>query len=134
MTATVGYSLPAYCTGIGKALLADYTLPALQQLYPHGLHPQTPNTITDIPYLAAQLETFRATGFFYEIEESTPHVRCIAVPLRKNGVVVSAISVAIPAFRYTSEKEESIHLLLQNAKHQLENILQYADINLIHMP
>lgn len=134
MAATVGYSLPAYSTGIGKALLADYTLADLQKLYPEGLQPLTPHTITDIHRLAAQLEAFRATGYFYEEGESTPHVRCVAVPLRKDRVVVSAISVAVPAFRYTKEKEQMILHLLDRAKQHLEHIFQYADINLSSIP
>ena len=39
-TVTVeGRSLPAYATGVGKALLADYQLPQLKALYYDGLYP-----------------------------------------------------------------------------------------------
>ncbi len=129
-----GYSLTEICQLLDVPKAERFLSCVPRQLYSSELHPRTPNTITDIPHLATQLETFRATDSFYEIKESTPHVRCIAVPMRKNGVVDSDISVALPAFRYTSEKEASIRLLLQNAKHQLEHIFQYADINLINMP
>mgnify|MGYP000323237836 CR=1 FL=1 len=41
-TVTVeGRSLPAYATGVGKALLADYQLPQLKALYYDGLYPLT---------------------------------------------------------------------------------------------
>ena len=47
----VGQTLPAYCTGLGKALLSDYTKKELEQLYPDGLAAYTPTTITDINIL-----------------------------------------------------------------------------------
>ena len=54
-TVTVeGRSLPAYATGVGKALLADYQLPQLKALYYDGLYPLTEHTITDFRLLADQ--------------------------------------------------------------------------------
>ena len=71
-TVTVeGRSLPAYATGVGKALLADYQLPQLKALYYDGLYPLTEHTITDFRLLADQLAEIRASGFAYECEEST---------------------------------------------------------------
>ena len=81
-TVTVeGRSLPAYATGVGKALLADYQLPQLKALYYDGLYPLTEHTITDFRLLADQLAEIRASGFAYECEESTRGIRCIGVPL-----------------------------------------------------
>ena len=94
-TVTVeGRSLPAYATGVGKALLADYQLPQLKALYYDGLYPLTEHTITDFRLLADQLAEIRASGLCYECEESTRGIRCIGVPLRKSGKVVAALSVA----------------------------------------
>ena len=60
-TVTVeGRSLPAYATGVGKALLADYQLPQLKALYYDGLYPLTEHTITDFRLLADQLAEIRA--------------------------------------------------------------------------
>ena len=101
-TVTVeGRSLPAYATGVGKALLADYQLPQLKALYYDGLYPLTEHTITDFRLLADQLAEIRASGFAYECEESTRGIRCIGVPLRKSGKVVAALSVAFPLERYS---------------------------------
>lgn len=129
MVAAVGHSLPAYSTGIGKALLTDYSLTDLKKLYPKGLRSLTPKTITDFNELAAQLEEARSCGYSCETEESTQYIRCLAVPLRKNGTIIAAISVAIPVFRYTSEKEALILQLLKNAKQRLEHIFQSINVN-----
>lgn len=48
----------------------------------------------------------------YECEESNELIRCIAKPIYKNQKVVAAISVAVPTFRYTIEKQELIERLL----------------------
>ncbi|HIV93569.1 MAG TPA: IclR family transcriptional regulator [Candidatus Eisenbergiella stercoravium] len=128
MVAAIGHSLPAYSTGIGKALLADCSLSDLKRLYPQGMKPLTPNTITDFQMLDEQLRQAQESGFSYESEESTPYIRCIAVPLRKDGRIVAAVSVAVPVFRYTEEKEELIRLLLKTAKQRIEHL--FLDIHL----
>ncbi len=97
-TVTVeGRSLPAYATGVGKALLADYQLPQLKALYYDGLYPLTEHTITDFRQLADQLAEIRASGFAYECEESTRGIRCIGVPLRKKRQSGSRAERCLPA-------------------------------------
>ena len=112
-TVTVeGRSLPAYATGVGKALLADYQLP-----------PLTEHTITDFRLLADQLAEIRASGFAYECEESTRGIRCIGVPLRKSGKVVAALSVAFPLERYSDAAAASARQALDEARRQIERML-----------
>lgn len=117
MLTSVGHRLPAYATGIGKALLMDTSLEGLHTLYPEGLVPLTEHTITEFSRLFTQLQQARVDGYTWESEESTPHVRCFAAPVRKNGRIVAAISVTIPLFRYESgEKDRIISALTQTAK------------------
>ena len=123
-TVTVeGRSLPAYATGVGKALLADYQLPQLKVLYYDGLYPLTEHTITDFRLLADQLAEIRASGFAYECEESTRGIRCIGVPLRKSGKVVAALSVAFPLERYSDAAAASARQALDEARRQIERML-----------
>ena len=75
MLTAMGHKLPAYATGIGKALLTDHTKQQLEALYPKGLAPLTEKTVRNIPSLAAQLTQARADGYAWEIEESTEHIR-----------------------------------------------------------
>ena len=124
-----GKKLPAYSSGIGKALLADKSLEELKELYPDGLKALTPNTITDINVLYHQLLNIRAQGIAFEKEESTQFIQCIAIPIHKNNTVRAALSVAVPVFRYTPEKETMIIGLLKQAQIQIETLLNTYDWN-----
>jgi len=129
MLTAIGHRLPAYATGLGKALLMDHTQSQLERLYPQGLAPLTEKTIRDIPALADQLAQAREEGYAWEIEESTDHIRCFAVPVRKNGAVAGAVSMAIPLFRYKEEDKEGIISALQRTAQRLGALLQQADAN-----
>ena len=73
---------PAYCTGIGKAILAFLDdaererAIAQQSFYRH-----TPRTLTDARALRLELETARVSGFAYDREEHEPQIICIATPI-----------------------------------------------------
>lgn len=129
MTSTIGRRRPAYATGLGKALIIDSSLADLKSLFPGGLKSLTHHTITDFDVLEKQLAKARIEGVTYEVEESREYVRCIAIPIRKNGKVVAAMSVAIPTFRYTDQKGELIKKLLFQAKEKVENWLKFSPMN-----
>ena len=122
-----GRRLPAYATSLGKALLMDHNETQLLQLYPNGLTALTTNTITEIPLLAEQLTLARREGYAWEIEESTEHVRCFAVPVRKHGRIVAAISVAFPLFRYQEAQKTVILAALQERAGQISKIIEQTD-------
>lgn len=122
-----GRRLPAYATSLGKALLIDHDEAQLRQLYPHGLTPLTPNTITDIPALVSQLTQAKTDGYTWEIEESTEHVRCFAVPVRKHGRIVAALSVAFPLFRYQEAQKPEILAVLQQHAAQISQTIEQTD-------
>ena len=108
VTAGIGYRLPAHCTGLGKALLIDHSLQALQELYPNGMQALTPNTITSVNQLYGQLSGMREQGFATEKEESTLGIQCVATPLRVNGKIVASISSSSPVFRVTQELTDAL--------------------------
>lgn len=112
MYSAIGKRLPAYSTAVGKALMAGYTEEELRALYPEGLKPITPHTITDFGVLAEQLRQVKEKQMAYEKEESNEMIRCTAKPILKNGTAVAAMSVTIPLFRWTEEKQEFIEQLL----------------------
>jgi len=121
MYSTIGKRIPAYGTAIGKALLKNYSIEELKRLYPEGLKPLTAKTITDFAELYGQLH---GNGIFvYECEESTEGLRCIAVPIYRQGAVVAACSVAVPLFRYDEEKKVLIEHLLKGALIEFEQMI-----------
>lgn len=130
MYSSIGKRLPAYGTGLGKALLCMHSPAEIQRLYPDGLKPLTQHTITDFGKLNEQLKEIRKTGVAYEKEESNLQIQCIAVPILKNEKPVFALSVAIPVFRATKESLDVIEKLLVSAKKNIEQMASVADIPL----
>jgi DNA-binding IclR family transcriptional regulator len=101
MSSRVGGRLPAYCTGLGKVLLA-HADPRLVRIHfeQTGLHPYTQATIRHIDTLMDHLEEVRRQGYALDRGEHETEVRCVAAPVfDTTNKVVAAISVAGPAGR-----------------------------------
>lgn len=111
-----------------------HTLRQFKALYYDGLYPLTEHTITDFHALADQLAEVRRTGFAFECEESTRGIRCIAVPLRRDGQVAAALSVAFPLNRYLPDRVERARSALNQARHQIEALMLGVDIQFYSNP
>ncbi|AZV55155.1 IclR family transcriptional regulator [Clostridium sp. AWRP] len=118
----VGKRIPAYCTALGKALLSEYNIEEIKTLYPDGLKPITKNTITDFSVLEVELKRIRETHVAKEVEEVTEFLRCYAVPLTSKGKTTAAISISIPTFRATDEKNKLAVELLLKAKEEIDAV------------
>jgi IclR family transcriptional regulator, acetate operon repressor len=91
----LGGRMPAYCTGVGKALLAFSPPEVVHAVVANGLTRRTPRTIVMPGLFEREIETVRARGLAFEHEESTPGVVCVASPvLGSDGQAVAAISIA----------------------------------------
>lgn len=92
----VGMQLEAYCSGIGKVLLAH--LPAIESdaYLAHGpFVPLTEKTIVDPNRLREEFERIRCSGFAIDDGEISTGLRCMAVAIHKaDGSVSAAISVS----------------------------------------
>jgi DNA-binding IclR family transcriptional regulator len=86
---------PAYCTGVGKAMMAYLPEPQLQKvLAQQSYHRFTPHTYTDAETLRTELVAIRARGFAYDREEHEPGIICVALPiLARTGRILGALSV-----------------------------------------
>jgi DNA-binding IclR family transcriptional regulator len=95
MFAQAGKVGPAYCTGVGKAMLAFLPDPALRQaLTRQSFHRYTPQTLATEEALLAELAVIRARGHGFDAEEHEPGIICCAAPiLTTTGRVIGAISV-----------------------------------------
>ena len=93
----IGSRLPAYCTSMGKVLLADLEPKAVRDLLKRTDFAQRgPNTLTAEADLLRELERVRATGLAVNNEELAYGLRSIAAPVRcQEGVVVAAINLAV---------------------------------------
>jgi IclR family transcriptional regulator, pca regulon regulatory protein len=92
----VGARLPAYCTSLGKALLA-YLNPEERRRLVESMTftPMGPNTFTTVAALNAELDGVRLSGLAASNEELAYGLRSIAVPVRgASGEVVAAINLS----------------------------------------
>lgn len=128
MVAAAGRRLPAYSTAIGKALLSSMSKDQLLNLYTNNLVPVTQNTLQSTDELFQQIRNIRKTGFSWEIEESEPLIRCIAVPIMGKDGVIAAMSVAFPVFRFSDAKQILAGKLLLNAKKRIEKLIEFGNI------
>jgi IclR family pca regulon transcriptional regulator len=105
----VGSRLPAYCTGMGKVLLAYLPAETREQLLRRMTLPRRgPNTLTTLPALRAALDEIRARGIAINDEELAAGLRTVAAPVRRrDGSVVAAINVSVPASRISVDELRS---------------------------
>jgi IclR family acetate operon transcriptional repressor len=100
MFAEVGRHVPVHSTAVGKVLLAGLPDATVHALLAHsGLARRTPRTLRTPAAVIAELATVRRVGWAVDDEEEETGVRCLAVPVRTDGLVVAAMSVSGPAAR-----------------------------------
>ncbi|MBB4041600.1 IclR family pca regulon transcriptional regulator [Microvirga flocculans] len=102
----VGSRLPAYCTSLGRAILAfqpeDVIDAYLQRV---RLEARTPKTVTDKAAFRALLEKTRSQGYALVNEELEFGLRSIAVPvIQKDGQVTIALNLSAQAGRVSAEE------------------------------
>ncbi|MBW8800240.1 MAG: IclR family transcriptional regulator [Streptomyces sp.] len=90
----IGARLPAYCTGVGKALLA-FDHDAAEAAVSAGLPARTEYTLADPRRFREELRRIRQDGIAYDRQEAAPGLTCVAVPIMgASGRPVAALSVA----------------------------------------
>lgn len=106
----VGSRLPAYCTSMGKAMLAFLPEERLDDLLKKmRLVPHTPHTITSKEALKNELRKVRAQGFATNNEELSLGLRSTAAPIRDyRGEVIAAVNIAVPSIRISQKQLETV--------------------------
>jgi IclR family pca regulon transcriptional regulator len=91
-----GSRVPAYCSSIGKLLLANLPEPEQRELIAQmKLTKRAPNTITGKQALREELDDIQVAGFAVEDQELAPELYAIAVPVRNEaGVVAAAVNLS----------------------------------------
>lgn len=119
LASRVGVRLPAYATGIGKALLSQLTDEDVRSRFDGVSFTRfTPTTITSLTKLINALDEVRGRGYATDNSEYTPGVFCVAAPVNGHrGSPHAAISVSIPEVRKTPKViERTIEELCRTAK------------------
>jgi DNA-binding IclR family transcriptional regulator len=124
---TVGSRAPAYCTAVGKAMLAELSEPEVNDVIRRwGLRAVTPNTITTSAALKAELRAVRSRGYAIDNEEKEEGLRCVSAAVRgHSGKLFAAMSVSGPAFRMTKERIPEVGQAVMQAANELSAELGY---------
>lgn len=130
MSSKIGGRAPAYCTGLGKAMLAFYNSSTVRSYFTSNSLPKfTERTITSVNKLLRHLKQVKQAGYALDIGEHELEVRCVAAPVfDSKGEVVAAISVSGPAARLEplNEKQELINETILTARN-ISQKLGYFD-------
>jgi IclR family pca regulon transcriptional regulator len=105
VTIAIGTRFPAYCTSMGRVLLAWLSPDELDaSLERSPLERLTPRTTTSPTALRTELDRVRAQGWAMVDQELEEGLRSIAAPIRdRTGRVVAAVNVSSHASRTTLE-------------------------------
>lgn len=87
---------PAYCTGLGKALVA-FDDDALDAVVTAEMPRRTANTITEPSSFHRELTQIRKAGIAFDRGEAHDGLVCVAAPIRKDGRAIAAVSVTGPS-------------------------------------
>lgn len=125
MDSKLGDIAPAYCTALGKAILAflpDHELS--HYLENIELKQVASNTITNKNDLLAELSRIRQDRYAIDDEEMTNGLRCIAAPIfDHNSYPAYALSISGPAMRQTHRVLEEMKTDLGQAASELSDIM-----------
>ncbi|MFP4660570.1 MAG: IclR family transcriptional regulator [Halanaerobiales bacterium] len=105
MYSEVGRRIDAYCTSLGKVLLAYKNIDINKLYKDETLRKYTQSTITDRQELSSHLAKVRKQGFAVDNEEQEQGIRCIGGPIFDyRGEISAAFSIAGPTTRMTVQR------------------------------
>lgn len=117
MYSRVGAAVLPYCSGIGKAILAE--LPADRRdavLAGCNWHPYTAHTLTTRAALDADLALTARRGWAFDDGEFEDFVACVAVPIVTSAGVVGALSLtALRVAQNRAQLEQRVPMLRETA-------------------
>ena len=126
VTLSVGSRLPAYCTSMGRVLLADLPETELDDILRRTpIKKYTPATISDPKALKERLARCRAQGWTATYRELEEGLTSIAAPIvNRQGHWIAAMNISGHAMSYTEEQFCSKFLEpLRNAAHAVSDLL-----------
>ncbi len=112
LASDIGRRLPANCTALGKAMLAQLPPDAVAERYRQlsSFPVLSENSIRTVEALLADLELTRGRGYAVDDEENTPGVTCFGVALPRNdpSEPLRAVSVTMLKARASDERVQRL--------------------------
>jgi len=121
LTDRVGVVRPAYCTALGKVILAALRPDQIDRYLDRiELKALTAKTITNPQRLRRELQDIRRTGIAFDDGEFNNEVRCAAMPVHDfSGQVVGAIGISGPVWRLSIQALQNKARVLGKAAKRL---------------
>lgn len=121
LVSMVGKSIPLYCSGVGKAMLADMPDEKIEAIWKQSeIRKMTEYTITDFSQFQNVIQEIRREGYSLDNEENEPGVRCIAVSLKNfQGKPSYAISISAPKNRMADRRIQELKSLILDTKEKI---------------
>lgn len=125
LASRVGARLPAYATGVGKALLSGLSDDEVRARFAGVVFERfSPKTLRGAQELIGELAAVRRQGFAVDRGEHTTGVHCVAVPVRDHtGGVRAALSISAPAVRMPAARRPAMVGILVRHAAQLSAVL-----------
>lgn len=125
---SIGSHLPAFCTSMGRVMLANLSDKDLNQyLKKVKLRKYTEKTVTDIVQLHRLIIQTRKDGYSVVDQELEMSLRAIAVPLHnKEGKVICAMNVGVPVGQVELQEVVSNYLPV------IKEAVNKAELSLLH--
>lgn len=117
--------LPAYLTGVGKALLAYEPMEVRKELLDSKLVRRTSRSLADPHQLAQTMMTIRRSGVAHDDSEIVEGLACIAVPIWYRDRPLAALSLAFPASLSSARHaEEAIRITARHVSQDMSQALR----------
>lgn len=122
LVSKVGKSIPLYCSGVGKALLAEMSPADAKAIWDKSeIQKLTEHTITDYQALQERLSQVRKQGYALDDEENELGVRCIAACIKDyKGKPKYAFSISAPVNRMSDERISELAVAVLETQKKLE--------------
>ncbi len=121
----IGIKAPLYCTGVGKAILANLSEDKIETILAEKLIPYTPNTIIEPRQLREELLKIKIQGYAVDNMEHEYGIKCIAMPIKNiKGDTVASVSISGPSLRFTESKILEYAKMLLDVSQELPELIQ----------
>lgn len=126
--AKIGYETPAYCSSIGKILLAMLSGKDLDAFLDQCQFEQfTNNTITNASNLKKHLKQVRNQEWAMDNEESQLNHRCVAVPIYDHrGIAIASVGVSGDLAQLSDDKLPAIIREVTQTARQISKRMGYT--------
>jgi len=125
----IGYRVPAYCSSLGKCLLARYSGEELENIIGNrDFKIYTPNTLPNTEALKEQLRLIRDQGWAMDNQEHELGHMCVGAPIYDyRGEIIAAVSASGVSSVITSDYLPVVVQSVKEAAKQISKCMGYLD-------